>query len=71
MRGQNGGSNATATNHDSDRKSKSSAAYAFLQLQGPLPPYELDPSFRDPRIRKRIGDVIAQAMEQRVSKHAR
>ena len=57
--------------HDSDRKSTSSAAYAFLQLQEPLPPYELDPSFHDLRIGKRIGDVIAQAMEQRVSKYSR
>jgi hypothetical protein len=46
------------------RAPESSAAYAFLQLQEPLPPYELDPSFSDPVIRKRIGDVIAQAMDQ-------
>lgn len=45
-----------------------SAAYAILQSQEPLPPYELDPSFHDPDIRKRVGAIIAQTMGQRISK---
>jgi hypothetical protein len=45
-----------------------SAGYAILESQDALPPYELDPRFHDPVIRKRIGEVIARAMEQRVSK---
>ena len=36
------------------------AAYAILQAQEPLPPYELDPYFDDPVIRNRIGDLIAR-----------
>jgi hypothetical protein len=45
-----------------------SAAYALLPTQEPLPPYELDPMFNDPAVRKRIGEVIAKAMEHRFSK---
>jgi hypothetical protein len=45
-----------------------SAGYAFLPMQEPLPPYELDPMFNDPAARKRIGEVIAKAMEHRFSK---
>jgi hypothetical protein len=34
---------------------------AILQAQEPLPPYELDPRFfNDPRICRRIGDLIAR-----------
>jgi hypothetical protein len=39
-----------------------------LPTQEPLPPYELDPMFNDPAVRKRIGEVIAKAMEHRFSK---
>ena len=39
-----------------------SAGYAILRAQEPLPPYELDPHFDDPVIRKRIGDLIARPM---------
>ena len=35
-------------------------AYAILQAQEPLPPYELDPHFNDPVIYKRVGDLIAR-----------
>ena len=45
-----------------------SASYAFLQSQDPLPPYELDPMFDSPVIRKRIGELIAKSMEHRLSK---
>jgi hypothetical protein len=45
-----------------------SAGYAILQSQETLPPYELDPMYDDPVLRKRIGQVIAKAMEQRFSK---
>ena len=45
-----------------------SVGHSILQSQEPLPAYELDSRFHDPVIRKRIGEVIAQAMEQRVSK---
>jgi hypothetical protein len=45
-----------------------SAGYALLQSQEPLPAYELDPMFENPAVRKRIGEVIAKAMEQRFSK---
>jgi hypothetical protein len=41
-----------------------SAAYALLQSQEPLPPYELDPAFDSPAVRKRIGDVIAKATRE-------
>jgi hypothetical protein len=34
----------------------------------PLPPYELDPAFDNPAVRKRIGEVIAKAVGQRISK---
>jgi hypothetical protein len=34
---------------------------AILQAQEPLPPYELDPRFfNDPKICRRIGDLIAR-----------
>jgi hypothetical protein len=39
-----------------------------LPTQEQLPPYELDPMFNDPAVRKRIGEVIAKAMEHRFSK---
>jgi hypothetical protein len=45
-----------------------SAGYALLQSQGPLPPYELDPMIDNPVIRKRIGELIANAMKHRSSK---
>lgn len=45
-----------------------SAGYALIQSQEPLPPYELDPQFNSPAVRKRIGEVIAEAMEYRFSK---
>jgi hypothetical protein len=43
-----------------------SASYAFLQSQDPLPPYELDPMFDSPVIRKRIGELIAKSMKHRL-----
>jgi hypothetical protein len=39
-----------------------------LQSQEPLPPYEFDPMFDNPVIRKRIGELIANAMKHRSSK---
>jgi hypothetical protein len=45
-----------------------SAGYALLQSQESLPPYELDPMFNNPTVRNRIGELIAKAMEHRVSK---
>ena len=45
-----------------------SAGYALLQSQEPLPPCELDPMFDNPVIRKRIGELIANAMKHRSSK---
>ena len=45
-----------------------SAGYALLPTQEQLPLYELDPMFNDPAVRKRIGEVIAKAMEHRFSK---
>jgi hypothetical protein len=45
-----------------------SDGYALLPTQEQLPPYELDPMFNDPAVRKRIGEVIAKAMEHRFSK---
>jgi hypothetical protein len=44
-----------------------SPAYAILQSQEPLSPYELDPMFNNPIVRKRIGEMIARAMEHRLS----
>jgi hypothetical protein len=41
-----------------------SARYALLQSHEPLPP-EPDPTFDDPVIRKRVGEVIAKAMERK------
>jgi hypothetical protein len=41
---------------------------ALLQCQEVLPPYELDPRLDSPAIRKRIGEVIAKAMDHRISK---
>jgi hypothetical protein len=46
----------------------SSGGHALLASQKPLPPYELDSMFDDPVIRNRIGQVIAKAMERRISK---
>jgi hypothetical protein len=46
----------------------SSAEYALLKSQEPLPPYELDPAFDSMAVRKRIGEVIAKAVERRLSK---
>jgi hypothetical protein len=37
-----------------------SNGYALLQAEEPLPPYELDPHFDEPAVRKRIGDLIAR-----------
>jgi hypothetical protein len=45
-----------------------SAAYALLESQEPLPPYELDPAFDSPAVRKRIGEVIAKAIGKRIPK---
>jgi hypothetical protein len=45
-----------------------SVGYALLHSQEPLPPYELDPMFDNPVIRKRIGELIANAMKHRSSK---
>ena len=42
--------------------------HALLPSQEPLPPYELASMFDDPVIRNRIGQVIAKAMERRISK---
>ena len=66
-KGRNGGehiSERSAGKPDWNR----SAGYALLQSQGPLPPYELDPMIDNPVIRKRIGELIANAMKHRSSK---
>jgi hypothetical protein len=43
------------------------AGYAILESHSrsnePLPPYELDPIFDDPVVRRRIGELIAQAAD--------
>jgi hypothetical protein len=44
------------------------AGQGFRKSQKSLPPYEFDPPFDDPSIRKRIGEVIAKAMEHRFPK---
>ena len=36
---------------------------SHLHSNEPLPPYELDPVFDDPVIRRRIGELIAQAAD--------
>ena len=36
---------------------------SHLRSNEPLPPYELDPIFDDPLIRRRIGELIAQAAD--------
>ena len=38
-----------------------SSDYAILLSQEPLPPYELDPCFDDPVVRKRIGEIISRS----------
>ena len=43
-----------------DNRTRKTCAYELLQTQEALPPYELDPYFDDPVIRKRIGDLIAK-----------
>jgi hypothetical protein len=53
-----------------DSGPQSSDAYAYLLLQEALPPYELDPKFCDPKVRKRVGEVISKAMEQRFRRYA-
>jgi hypothetical protein len=66
-KGRNGGehiSERSAGKPDWNR----SAGYALLQSQEPLPPYELDPMIDNPVIRKRIGELIANAMKHRSSK---
>jgi hypothetical protein len=67
-KGRNGGepiSERSAGKPDRNR----SAGYALLLSQEPpLPPYELDPMFDNPVIRKRIGELIANAMKHRSSK---
>jgi hypothetical protein len=45
-----------------------SAMYALFEAQEPLPPYELDPAFDSPALRKRIGEVIAKAMGKKIPK---
>ena len=45
-----------------------STGYAILKSQELLPAYELDPTFDDPAVRTRIGEVIANAMARRFSK---
>jgi hypothetical protein len=39
-----------------------------LQSQEALPPYELDPAFDNLAVRKRIGEVIAKPVGQRIPK---
>jgi hypothetical protein len=66
-KGRNGGehiSERSAGKPDWNR----SVGYALLQSQEPLPPYELDPMFDNPVIRKRIGELIANAMKHGSSK---
>jgi hypothetical protein len=40
----------------------------LLPSQEPLPPYELDPTFDNLVVHKRIGEVIAKAAKKRFSK---
>jgi hypothetical protein len=42
-----------------------SAQYALLQSHEPLPPTNPISTFDDPVIRKRVGEVIAKAMERK------
>ena len=51
-KGRNGGEPICERSAGKPDRSRS-AGYAFLQSQEPLPPYELDPMFDNPVIRKR------------------
>ena len=42
------------------------AAFEQLKAQEPLPPYD-EEAFNDPRMRSRVGALIARAMEDRAS----
>jgi hypothetical protein len=42
-----------------------SARYALLAITRAASPYEPDPTFDDPVIRRRVGEVIAKAMERK------
>ena len=42
------------------------AAFELLKAQEPLPPYD-EEAFNDPRMRSRVGGLIAHAMEDRPS----
>jgi hypothetical protein len=66
-KGRNGGESISEQSAGKPDRNRS-AGYALLQSQEPLPPYELDPMFHSPVIRKRIGELIAKAMEHRLSK---
>jgi hypothetical protein len=44
---------------------KPDPGYPILQSQETLPPYELDPIFDDPVIRKRVGGIIAGTGQNR------
>jgi hypothetical protein len=66
IKGRNGGAPMPEPVEEKAERTYS-AGYALLQSQEPLPPYELDPMFKNPIVRKRIGELIAKAMEERFS----
>jgi hypothetical protein len=65
-KGRNGGEPVSERSAEPDRSR--SAGYGLLHSRESLPPYELDPIFDNPVIRKRIGELIANAMKHRSSK---
>ncbi|MDQ2953840.1 MAG: hypothetical protein M3R18_02745 [Pseudomonadota bacterium] len=50
-------------NSDPDFLASNAVLRSHLRSNEPLPPYELDPIFDDPQIRRRIGELIAQAAD--------
>lgn len=46
------------------------AAFELLKTQAPLPPYD-EEAFNDPRMRSRVGGLIARAVEGRPSGRSR
>jgi len=67
VRGRNGGAPMPKPLADKANRTYSDG-YALSHSQEPLPPYEVDPTFNTPAVRKRVGEVIAKAMAQRLSK---
>ena len=50
-------------NPDCDFSADYPAGYELLLSGEQIPPYDLDSIFNDPKIRKRIGELITRAMK--------